>query len=323
MLKKTLVSVVIPTLNSGRTLARCLESIRNLDRKNENLEILVVDGGSTDNTLQIAQSFRAKILTEPKGIRGATYNRGLREAAGEYVGFVDSDGVVSPSWLREGLCTLSKDTSMAAVYFKSELPTDATIFQKIAGIYQIKSMATSKWGGAHGAVFRRGILETVGGFDERMRYRQDDELTHRLLEAGYRIVIGKRNLVSHYPRGNIQEYFIQQIEEGIGYVKLYELLHQNRALAYIVCRSTVALLPAIALILMARSLVPALTIVAGLGIFSLAYLAYLFLKVERRYRMMFFMLLSLPLNYVSCLGSFIGYITGLRYYATRRRAESE
>ena len=311
------VSVVIPTFNSATTLRKCLDSAMSLDYPKERLEVLVIDGGSSDETVRIAREFPVTLVIEPKRIRGATYNRGLKEARGEYVGYVDSDGTVSRSWLRESVSLLSRDASVGVVYFKSEIPRDSTLFQRVAGTYQTKGKmwvrSALQGSGANGAIYQRKALLEIGGFDERMMYEQEDELTSRLERNGYKVESGSRGLVFHNPRSSISGYFLQSIEDGIGFFGYYLILRHE--IAYMTVRSMIALLPILALIILPTSLFMTLLIVLGLGALTLAYFVYSILRTAPEERRPLLLFLSLPLVYLSCVGSLIGYIVGLARHA--------
>ncbi len=87
-MENTLVSVIIPTYNSSRTLEKCLESIKNQTYKN--IEIIVVDNNSTDNTKEIAKKFADKVINFwPE--RTFQKNEWIRNATWKYVFFIDSD----------------------------------------------------------------------------------------------------------------------------------------------------------------------------------------------------------------------------------------
>lgn len=98
------ISVIVPVYNTADWLPRCLESLQNQDAKA--FEIIVVDDGSTDGSGRIAESFVAQdnrfrlIRTENRGLSAAR-NIGLEYCRGDYVGFVDSDDHVHPSYLSE------------------------------------------------------------------------------------------------------------------------------------------------------------------------------------------------------------------------------
>lgn len=107
------ISFVIPAYNADKTIVRTMESILNTGIPAENIEIIVVDDCSTDNTREVVQEFaqthpQVQLLCQPQNHRqGAARNRGLSVAKGEYVMFVDSDDYVNTA-LREALNRLEQ-----------------------------------------------------------------------------------------------------------------------------------------------------------------------------------------------------------------------
>lgn len=100
MTKNPRLSIIIPTLNSERTLVGCLESIEAQVYPGI-VEIIVTDGGSNDNTLKIAKSYGAKIYHNKLVTGEAGKALGYKKAEGQIIGFVDSDNVlVSDNWLK-------------------------------------------------------------------------------------------------------------------------------------------------------------------------------------------------------------------------------
>ena len=94
------ISVVVPAYNEEQYIAACLSSI--LNQKNEALhEIIVVDNASTDATAQIAASYPGVrvVLEQNKGLPYAR-QRGLEEAVGDIVAYIDADTKVRPGWLQ-------------------------------------------------------------------------------------------------------------------------------------------------------------------------------------------------------------------------------
>ncbi|MFA6007709.1 MAG: glycosyltransferase family 2 protein [Candidatus Shapirobacteria bacterium] len=92
------ISIVIPTLNSGRILKECLDSIK----KQEFLdyEILIIDGGSTDNTLEIAENFHCQIINNPLKTGEAAKALGFRKSHSKFIALIDSDNILpSKNWL--------------------------------------------------------------------------------------------------------------------------------------------------------------------------------------------------------------------------------
>ena len=93
-----LVSVVIPTKDSGRTLRKCLESL--MTQTYQDFEILIVDKRSTDDTISIADEFKARIFSLD-GERTTAKNYASRKANGTFVLFIDSDMVLEPTVIEQ------------------------------------------------------------------------------------------------------------------------------------------------------------------------------------------------------------------------------
>lgn len=93
-----LVSFIIPTLNAGKVLKPCLRSIRQQSIKN--VEIIIADGGSTDNTLKIAKNYKAKIVTNKLKTSESGKAIGLKFATGKFTALIDSDNILpTKNWL--------------------------------------------------------------------------------------------------------------------------------------------------------------------------------------------------------------------------------
>lgn len=111
------ISIIIPTLNSERTLKDCLMSIREQDYPQEALEIIIIDGGSSDSTVITAESFGAKVIKEPgkKDNPEARKAMGLNKARNEFLAFIDSDNILPhKDWLRLMVEPLINDREVVA-----------------------------------------------------------------------------------------------------------------------------------------------------------------------------------------------------------------
>ncbi len=102
--KEVKVSIIVPVYNAEKGIERCLDSLRRQTLKD--IEIIAVDDGSTDKTPEIlaryaAHDARIRVIRQENAYIGAARNHGLREAKGEFVGFVDSDDWVSPEFYEE------------------------------------------------------------------------------------------------------------------------------------------------------------------------------------------------------------------------------
>jgi len=88
---KTLISIIMPTLNEESRIERALKSIRMQSINQEEIDILVIDGGSTDRTIEIAKLYGARIIDNPKVLPEEAKSIGLRECASKYIVFLDAD----------------------------------------------------------------------------------------------------------------------------------------------------------------------------------------------------------------------------------------
>lgn len=114
MTKNPRLSIIVPTLNSERTLTACLESIKAQIYPGI-VEIIITDGGSTDNTLKIAKRYDVKIYNNKLITAEAGKALGYKKANGEIIGFIDSDNVlVSRNWLKKIVGPFQEDREIVA-----------------------------------------------------------------------------------------------------------------------------------------------------------------------------------------------------------------
>lgn len=100
----TKVSFVIPTLNAQKVLEKCLKSIAHQKFAKSNYEIIIIDGGSTDNTIKIAQKYNSIVLQNPLKTAEAGKAIGIQKATGKYICLLDSDNILpQPNWLSKML----------------------------------------------------------------------------------------------------------------------------------------------------------------------------------------------------------------------------
>lgn len=98
------VSIIIPVYNTSALLPRCLESV--VSQSLCEIEIICIDDGSTDNSLEVLNSWAAKdsriqVLTQPNGRQGKARNNGMNHARGEYIGMIDSDDYIPHEYFEQ------------------------------------------------------------------------------------------------------------------------------------------------------------------------------------------------------------------------------
>ena len=109
------VSVIVPVYNTSKYLVRCMEALVN--QTLEEIEILAVNDGSTDNSLEILKKYevqypqKVRVLSKENGGQATARNLGIRESRGEYIGFADSDDCVERTIFEKMYLLAKKDDS--------------------------------------------------------------------------------------------------------------------------------------------------------------------------------------------------------------------
>lgn len=183
-----LISIIIPVKNGANYLGEALGSI---ERQGMNVEVIVVDDGSSDNTVQIAEDHGCKVVSHPvsKG-QVAAKNTGLRSATGEYVMFLDHDDLIREGSLQILYDTLEADPGIAAAEamvkdFLSPEIESTTVAVKPEPFYGLFTGAI---------LIRKSAFDSVGPFSENVHTGEIMEWFSKMERNG--LVIKKIDLVS-------------------------------------------------------------------------------------------------------------------------------
>jgi O-antigen biosynthesis protein len=227
------VSVVICAYNAEATLDECLQHTCALDYPD--LEILVVDDGSTDATADIARRHpRARLLSVPHGGLSVARNAGFEAATGEVVAYLDSDAYPTPEW--PYYLVLGYDGPMVGgVGGPNVPPRDAPVGEhKVARApggpvhVLVSDDRAEHVPGCNMSFWRSEVLAEVGGFDPVYDAAGDDvDLCWKVLDRGFEIGFHPAALVWHHRRPGARTYFKQQ--RGYGRAEaLVEARHPDR-----------------------------------------------------------------------------------------------
>lgn len=235
------ISVVIPTYNRKE---RVLDAIKSaLAQGDANFEVIVVDDGSTDGTVEYlrALDLPIRLVTKANGGASSARNAGVKEARGRYIALLDSDDLWLPGKLAAQFEYLQSHAEIVLVYTNEYIEADGvreplSRFDKEKPGKKLALPAFVDYMPIHtsAVMFRKNIFEEVGGFSEELIVHEDSELWNRMSEkyefgyieepfALYRFFTGEDHLTSPKKRKLFWE-------EGRKYLGLYVERRKSRGL---------------------------------------------------------------------------------------------
>lgn len=181
------LSVIIPALNEEKYIERCLKSITEQDVSRLNYEIIVVDGGSKDNTLRIARKYADKVLLSDKRGIGYQQNLGARCASGDLLVFIHADTYfIRRDVFRKLLQYFKDDTVVGGAISHKYYPENRfgikifnTLDSFLASLFVYLNKPQT---GGPVTMIRRDVFNEIGGFIENIC--EDVEIGRRLREKG-------------------------------------------------------------------------------------------------------------------------------------------
>lgn len=197
------ISVIIPVYNRVNLLPDTLNSL--LNQTVSAFEIIVVDDGSTDGTAEVAEAFGSPVKVIRQENRGpaAARNRGFLYSSGEFIHFFDSDDIALPN--KHEIQYQDLEKSGADISYSPWVKGRFTDrgFQASNAILQqkglpdgdlVKALLTNWSIVTHACLFRRSIVEKVGGFPEEISVAEDQLMFLRCLLAGARVIHSPRTM---------------------------------------------------------------------------------------------------------------------------------
>jgi len=225
------VSVVIVTHNNENDIEECLASI--ISQRPAPREIIVIDSGSTDGTVQLASSFTRVRVAEAKRNIGyaAGNNLGIRLAKGEYIVFLNPDTVVEESWLRELINAMNSCSSPAICQSRIVRYDNPSILNSDGNCVSIVGFA---WAGSNGLprnsdqamkriaypsgasmIVRRDIIDQIGGFDEEFfMYHEDLDFGYRAWLSGHSVWCEPKSVARHKYKDVMTDFKFYHLEKN-------------------------------------------------------------------------------------------------------------
>ena len=199
------VSIVFPTLNSEEDIPTLLKS---LDSIKDKVEVIAVDSGSTDQTLELLKEAKYPKIIKMNGMasKGAARNEGIKHAKGDIVVNIDSDVEILPGWY-EALLESMQCSDIVAGFSPDPNGKDLPRVPIYVDGQDITYPACNI---AH----KKDVFETIGLFDETQNLPEDCELNYRCVKAGYVINYNPKMVLFHNRRGNALGFARQAFWNG-------------------------------------------------------------------------------------------------------------
>lgn len=178
-MKQPLVSVIVPTKNSSRLFQPCLDSIHQQTYKN--IELIVVDNNSTDDTKAIAKRYTSHVFNKGPE-RSAQVNYGVEQAKGEYIYKVDSDFVLDPTVIEECVAEMAKGFDAVVVHNSPDV--------RVSWIARIRKFEVDmyKYDIVHSSArfVKKDVYQAIGGFNSEVTAGEDYDFQNKLNRGGYK-----------------------------------------------------------------------------------------------------------------------------------------
>jgi glycosyltransferase involved in cell wall biosynthesis len=225
-------SIVIPTKNEAKYLPRVIDSLLNQDYPPEDMEILIVDGRSTDNTRDTVEKYRkrfpsVRLIDNPQIYTVFAFNAGIMNATGDIIFFVGAHTEYSPNYvstvvkyIREGkaecvgsvACTLPGDDTLMAKSIAAVLSSPFGVGNSYmrTGQKTIRYADTASCSG-----YDKQVFEKIGHFNENLIYSQDIEFNQRLRKAGMRILLVPEITSYYYARPDFASFCKHNFRNGL------------------------------------------------------------------------------------------------------------
>ena len=232
-MKKILVTAMIVVRNEENYIEKSFKSLLEQDFPKDMYEIIIIDGCSTDNTLNIVKKLMSKyedkikitLLKNEKKILAAGWNIGIKHASGKYVVRIDAHASAEKDFIKNSLETIQKlpedvacvGGKLKSVYLENEDKTISKVLSSPFGIGNSKFRYSDKAQYVDTVAFglyKKEVFDKVGYFDETLERNQDNNMHNRIRKAGYKFYFNPEIRSNYYVRSNLKKMIKQGFSNG-------------------------------------------------------------------------------------------------------------
>ncbi|MFN2448965.1 MAG: glycosyltransferase family 2 protein [Candidatus Baltobacteraceae bacterium] len=222
------VSAIVAAYNEERYIGRCLNALLAQQRMFGSIEILVIDGGSTDGTRAIVRSFpeygtTIRLIENRRRLQVYAWNIGLRQMCGQYYAMLTAHAEYAPDYFEKCLETLER-TGAAAVGGVPRAYGEGRLGRAIAfcmsspfgvGNARFRYLKREEECDTVPLIFAaRETVQAAGGWDERISFDEDSDMSYRLRERGGKLVVSPEIGVRYYVRRSLKSLWKQLYQYG-------------------------------------------------------------------------------------------------------------
>jgi glycosyltransferase AglE len=229
-MNKPKISIIVPVFNEAKNIAILIKSLLKQTLEKKQYEIIVVDNGSTDQTAKIVKKFPVLYLLENK-IKSsyAARNKGIKNAQGQFIAFIDADCIADKNWLKEFLkCLKNKNFDLAAgnlipIYSKQRsFPNIIELYGIITRRDSQKEMFKRGKSTTSNLFTKKQIFDNIGYFDERLTSAGDCHWTQKA-NNNYYMSYCPQAKIYHTTRKTWKELRKRTIRIAFGRGQLYKI----------------------------------------------------------------------------------------------------